>query len=151
MPASSPITDTLAYLLGLGTRHEAFMRAEYTATGQSSGAGKYPLLLVELEAQGPETNAGLDTLTFAIQVLDKPARINVAEVPELLGSTKVWADEITQQLRDEHPGLLASVNYLALPGQAGTDLATGWRLELALKVGKDLDRSTNAAKFAPLL
>ena len=147
---TTPFTAQLAYLLGLGTRHLEIGRAELTSDGQASGNTRYPLVLVEADVQGSETNAGLDTLTFAIQVLDMPERIDPRTGPDLLGTTKTWADELTQQLRDEQPGALAGVNYLALPGQAGSDLATGWRMELQLKVPKQIDRNANAAKFAPL-
>lgn len=151
MPTPSPFAAQLDYLVALGRRHLAIGRAELTRDGQASGTLTYPLVLVEADVQGSETTQALDTLTFAIQVLDKPDRLGAEPLPDLLGRTKAWADELTQQLRDELPGRLASVNYLALPGEAGADLATGWRVELSLKVPKDLDRSLTASRFAPLV
>jgi hypothetical protein len=145
-----PYTALLAFLVALGQRHLATGRAELTATGEASGALEYPLWLVEIDSQGSETTPGLDTLTAAVQVLDKPGRIGEEPADVLLGRTKAWADEYTQQFRDERPGELAGVNYLALPGDVGADLAAGWRLELSVKLPKDLDRNANAARFAPL-
>ena len=144
------------YLLGLGQRFVSIGRAEFTLDGQALAAEGYPLLLIEADAQGSELigdrgrPTGQDTFTVAVQVLDHRGNPTEADLLAMLAATNTWADQLTQQLRDERPGQLGTVNKLALPGQAGTDLATGWRLELTLKVEKDLDRTTNAGLFAPL-
>lgn len=146
----------LDYLLRLGQRHLAITRAEYTLTGEPSENAIYPLVLVEIDTQATElirpdnTPTGLDAYTFAIQVLDTPARADTDIVPDLLASTGDWASQLTEQLRQELPGQLTGVNRLALPGVAGTDLATGWRLELQVKLAKTINRTTNGSLFAPL-
>jgi hypothetical protein len=139
----------LPYLLGLGVRFSEIGRSELTLTGQASDKARYPLLLVEAEMFGNETTPGSDTFTVAVQVLTKPERFDEAQVLALLDQTNTWVDCLTQQLRDERGGQLASVSKLPLPGQAGADMAIGWRVELQLKLAKGIDRNANKDLFTP--
>lgn len=141
-------------LAALGRRHKQIRRAYITGTGEAPTAAVYPLLLIEADPLCEEMTEQLDSYSFAIQVLDRErdGRGEYAEgaedVAQLLTRTKEWATEILQQLRAESPGWLGSPpSYLGLPQCAGTDLATGWRVEFRLKVPREINRATNAALF----
>ncbi len=144
-------------LAAYGRRHKQIGRAAVTGTGEAPDDSLYPLLLVEADPLCEELTAQLDLYSIAIQVLDRPRgasgeyRAGAEEVAELLTRTKGWGDHIMQHLRDEHPGWIdGKPSFLGLPECAGTDLATGWRVEFRLKVPRDLDRNANAANFTPL-
>ena len=145
-------SQLLDYLASLGTRHAEIGRAEITYDGQGSGKTAYPLVLVEGDALRDELTPGLDRYSLAIQVLTQSARQGQETPAVLLARCAVWVDEILQQLRDEMPGALdGQPSAVAFVGNAGSDLATGWRVELRLKLPKPaLNRQTNAAKFRPL-
>lgn len=143
-------------MASLGRRHKAIGRAARTGTGEAPEGSTYPLLLVEADPLCEEVTTSLDVYSFAVQVLDRPAdergdyRAGAEEVADVLTRTKGWADQILQQLRDENPGMIANKpTFLALPEIAGTDLATGWRVEFRLNVERSLDRNANAAHFSP--
>jgi hypothetical protein len=154
---SAPLTysSAFAYLLGLGERFEPIGRSELTLTGEPSGLLSYPLLLIEADPLGSEMvgaggmPTGLESFTIAVQVLDNRERPTQDGLLAMLEQTNRWADQLTQQLRDERGGQLESVSKLPLPGQAGTDLACGWRVELRLKIAKEVNRQTNRDLFAP--
>ncbi|RZK55440.1 MAG: hypothetical protein EOO59_10585 [Hymenobacter sp.] len=155
MPAPLTYATAFDYLLSLGRRFSLIGRAELTFTGEASAAAKYPLLLIEADPQGSETignggvPTGADTFTIAVQVLTQQPDPTPADLQAMLVQTNGWADSLTQQLRDERPQQLAGVNKLSIPGTAGTALACGWRVELQLKIVKDLNRTTNRDLFAP--
>ncbi|HEX8658451.1 MAG TPA: hypothetical protein VF690_12985 [Hymenobacter sp.] len=147
----SALLDALA---SLGSRHRQIGRAALTGTGEAPANSEYPLLLVEADPLCEELTVNLDSYSFALQVLDRERdaqgdyRAGAEDVAVVLTRTKEWADELLQQLRDEHPGWVdGKPSFLGLPQSAGTDLATGWRLELRLKVPRDFNRNANAAKF----
>lgn len=143
----------LDYLLALGVRFQPIGRSELTFTGEATQGQPYPLLLVEGDAQGNESpqTPGLDVFTIAVQVLTQASTDSPLpeELQELLRQTNAWVDCLTEQVRQERSGQLAGVSKLCLPGQAGSDLACGWRVELQLKLAKELNRTTNASLFAP--
>jgi hypothetical protein len=155
MPASLLTYATaFPYLVGLGQRFSLIGRAELTLTGEASGELGYPLLLIEADPSGneiidPTRPTGLDTFTIAVQVLTQAPNPTQADLVLMLEQTNGWVDNLTEQLRKERGGQLAGVNKLSLPGQAGTDLACGWRVELQLKLAKDINRNTNAGLFTP--
>jgi len=148
---------TFDYLLRLGERFTPIGRSELSYEGLFNAADGYPLLVVEGEVQGQDvyrdtTPTGVESLTYAVQVLTQPAAGRApqpAGQAELLAQTKEWAEALAEQLRREHPGCLVGVNKLALPGTAGTALATGWRVELTLKLQNPIDRTASAALFTP--
>jgi hypothetical protein len=153
---AEPLTyDTaLDYLEKLGKRFTLIGRSELTYTGEASADSKYPLLLVEGDAPGSEIfdtsrPTGVETFTVSVQVLNQSADNKAATTRKLLAQTNAWADQLTEQLRQERPQQLVNVNKLPLPGQAGGSLATGWRLELTLKIAKEVDRATNKDLFTP--
>lgn len=153
---SAPLTyaNVFAYLLDLGVRFSLIGRSELTYSGEAVAADGYPLLLVEGDAPGSEVfdasrPTGVESFTVAVQVLTQQPDPKPADLQVLLVATNAWADSLTEQLRTERPQQLLSINKLPLPGQAGTDLACGWRLELTLKIVKDINRTTNRALFAP--
>jgi hypothetical protein len=140
------------YLVGLGQRFSLIGRAELTLTGEVSGELGYPLLLIEADPSGneiidPSRSTGLDTFTIAVQVLTQAPSPTQADLLLMLEQTNDWADNLTEQLRKERGGQLANINKLPLPGQAGTDLACGWRVELQFKLAKAINRNTNATLF----
>lgn len=144
-------------LAALGTRHAQIGRSALTGTGEAPEGSHYPLLLIEADPLCEELSPQLDTYSFAVQVLDRPRdaagdyRAGAEPVAQVLTRTKEWADQLLQQLRDEHPGWVdGRPSLLGLPEIAGTDLATGWRVEFRLKVPRALDRAANAALFTPL-
>jgi hypothetical protein len=152
----APLTyDTaLDYLESLGKRFSLIGRAELTYTGEASAEAKYPLLLIEGDAPGSEIfdvsrPTGVETFTVAVQVLNQSTDNRTLTTRALLVQTNAWADGLTEQLRQERPGQLVNVNKLPLPGAAGGSLATGWRVELTLKIVKQVDRSTNSTLFTP--
>jgi hypothetical protein len=152
---SAPLTyaNAFDYLLGLGRRFSLIGRAELTFTGEAVAAEGYPLLLVEGDPQGSELidagrPVGSDSFTIAVQVLLQQADPNAADLAHMLQQANAWADSLTEQLRYERPQQLWGVNKLALPGQAGSDLACGYRVELTLKLVKEIDRTTNRDLFA---
>jgi hypothetical protein len=154
MPAPLTYATALPYLLGLGVRFEPIGRSELTYTGDASAQAKYPLLLVEGDAPGSELfdtarPTGVETFTVAVQVLTQDEDTRTATTADLLALTNTWADQLTQQLRDERQQQLVSVNKLPLAGVAGGALATGWRVELTLKVVKDFNRNATRDLFAP--
>lgn len=147
---------TLAYLLRLGERFQPIGRSELSYEGLVQAAEGYPLLVVEGEVQGQDiyreaTPTGVESLTFAVQVLTQPSgrQPEPAGLSDLLAQTKEWAEALTEQVRREQPGQLVGVNKVALPGSAGSDLATGWRVELTLKLQNPIDRAASAALFDP--
>ena len=151
-----PLTYETAfdYLLALGLHFSPIGRSELTFTGEASAEAKYPLLLIEADSQGSELigegqrPTGQDSFTIAVQVLTQPGP--AANTPHaMLALTNTWADSLCEQLRLERPGQLAGVNKLSLPGIAGTALAYGWRVELQLKVAKNIDRTANRDLFTP--
>jgi hypothetical protein len=154
MPASALLTyaTALPYLVGLGLRFSLIGRAELTLTGEPSASAEYPLLLVEADPQGsevidPSRPTGVDTFTFAVQVLDKRENPSADDLLAMLTQANGWTDQLTEQLRHERPGQLVGVNKLPLPGQAGSALACGQRVELQLKLAKGIDRTTNRDLF----
>jgi hypothetical protein len=154
MPAPLTYATVFAYLLDLGVRFSLIGRSELTYSGEAVAAQGYPLLLVEGDAGGSEIfdanrPTGVESFTVAVQVLTQQADPKPADLEALLATTNAWADSLTEQLRHERPQQLLGVNKLALPGQAGSDLACGWRLELTIKLVKGIDRTTNRALFAP--
>lgn len=154
MPAPLTYANVFDYLLDLGVRFSLIGRSELTFTGEAVAAEGYPLLLVEGDPQGSEIidngrPVGADTFTIAVQVLAFQADPKPADLQELLRQTNAWADSLAEQLRHERPQQLWAVSKLALPGQAGSNLACGWRVELTLKVVKDINRTTNRDLFAP--
>ena len=155
MPAPLTYASAFAYLFGLGERFEPIGRSELTLTGESGGLLPYPLLLIEADPLGSELVAaggmptGVESFTISMQVLDQRERPTQDALLAMLEETNRWANQLTQQLRDERPGQLESVSKLPLPGQAGTDLACGWRLELRLKIAKEVNRQTNCDLFTP--
>jgi hypothetical protein len=156
MPAAPLLTfaTVLPYLVGLGQRFSEIGRAELTLTGAASGELPYPLLLVEGDPMGneiidPSRPTGVETFTVAVQVLTQHPRPTPAELQGLLIQTNGWADSLTEQLRSERGGQLMGVSKLPLPGEAGADLACGWRVELQFKLAKSINRNTNAALFTP--
>ena len=141
-------------LATLGRRHKQIRRAYISGTGEAPAGAKYPLLLIEADPLCEELTEQLDSYSFAIQILDRErdARgeyaVDAEEVAQVLTRTKEWATQILQQLRAESPGWLGSLPaYLGLPQCAGTDLATGWRVEFRLKVPREINRGTNSAYF----
>lgn len=146
----------LDLLASYGKRHRLIGRAHLTGTGEAPAGSTYPLLLVEADPLCEELTLGLDTYSVAIQVLDRERdassewRADAEDVATVLTRTKEWGDNIIQQLRDENPGWIeGKPSFLGLPQCAGTDLATGWRIEMRLKVPRELNRLTNAALFDP--
>jgi hypothetical protein len=142
----------LPYLVGLGQRFSLIGHAELTLTGEASGELGYPLLLVEADPSGneiidPSRPTGLDTFTIAVQVLTQHPSPTQADLVLMLEQTNGWADNLTEQLRKERGSQLAAVSKLSLPGQAGSDLACGWRVELQFKLAKSINRNTNADLF----
>lgn len=148
---------TFDYLLRLGERFHLIGRSELSYEGLVKAAGGYPLLVVEGEVQSQDvyrdaTPSGVESITYAVQVLTQPEagrQPDPAGVAGLLALTKEWAEALCEQLRREHPGCLAGVNKVALPAVAGGALATGWRVELTLKLQNPLDRVASAALFDP--
>ncbi|MDO7849002.1 hypothetical protein Q5H92_21740 [Hymenobacter sp. M29] len=145
------LLDTLA---SFGRRHRQIGRAALTGTGEAPANSVYPLLLVEADPLCEGMTLGIDSYSIALQVLDRERdqygefRADAEDVPAMLTRTKDWADQIIQQLRDENPGWIdGNPSFLGLPQCAGTDLATGWRIEMRLKVPRELNRVTNAAFF----
>ena len=156
MPVPAPLTyaSAFAYLLGLGVRFSLIGRSELTYTGEASEAAKYPLLLVEGDAPGSELfdavrPTGVETFTVAVQVLTTPTDNRAPHMAEVLALTNGWADALTEQLRHERRQQLVGVNKLPIVGVGGGALATGWRLELTLKLVKDLDRAATEILFTP--
>ena len=151
-----PLTYATAheYLLQLGRRFAPIGRAQLSYDGLLVDA-EYPLLVVEGDSQGSDVlregsqPTGVESFTVAVQVLTMPERADATLLPAMLAETKGWAEALNEQLRQEHAGCLLNVGWLALPGVAGTDLATGWRVELTLKLRKDIDRTVSAALFTP--
>lgn len=146
----------LATLADLGVRHRHIGQAALTGTGEAPEGSRYPLVLIEADPLCEELTPQLDTYSMAMQVLDQSRdasgyyRAGAEAVADVLTRTKEWADQLMQQLRDEHPGWLdGKPSFLGLPEIAGTDLATGWRVEFRLKVPRNLDRAANAALFTP--
>lgn len=144
-------------LADLGRRHRDIGRGMLTGTGEAPANSTYPLLLVEADPLADEMTPQLDSFAMALQVLDRPRdehgeyRAGAEEVADMLTRTKDWADQILQQLRDERPGWVeGKPSFLALPECAGSDLATGWRIEFRLKVPRALNRAANSAHFLPL-
>jgi hypothetical protein len=144
--------EVLDYLQGLGRRRTDIDRA---ALGYE-GAGEYPVLVVEPDPFCGESSPGLMNYDFAFLVLNREQdangnyRRNPSQEPALLAQTGQWCDELIEMLRHENPGDLAKGTYsrVALT-QYGSDLATGWRVELRLQVAQNINRQTNAALFAP--
>lgn len=154
MPAPLTYDNCLAYLLGLGERFSLIGRSELTYTGEASEGAKYPLLLVEGDAPGSEVfdaarPTGVETFTVAVQVLTTDPDTRAHTTRALLAQTNAWADSLTEQLRQERQGQLAQVSKLPIPAAAGGALATGWRLELTLRIVKGLNRQTNRDLFSP--
>jgi hypothetical protein len=153
MPAPLTYESAFNYLLGLGRRFLPIGRSELTFTGEAAEGTTYPLLLVEADPQGAElignggTPSGLDSFTIAVQVLMQQESPKPADLQAMLVQTNKWADSLAEQLRAERPGQLAGMNKLSLPGVAGSALACGWRVELQLKVAKDIDRTINRDLF----
>ena len=150
MPVPAPLTyaTAFAYLLGLGKRFEPIGRSELTYTGEASEAAKYPLLLVEGDAPGSELfdgarPTGVETFTLAVQVLTQGP-----DPAALLALTNGWADALTEQVRHERRQQLVGINKLPIVGVGGGALATGWRVELTLKLTKDIDREATQTLFA---
>ncbi|MGI4834642.1 MAG: hypothetical protein ACRYFK_14395 [Janthinobacterium lividum] len=143
----------LDYLLSLGVRFSLIGRSALTFSGEAPAGQAYPVLLVEGDAQGNESQQtpGLDVFTAAVQVLAMPASSEptTEQLQALLVETNTWVDMLSEQLRQERSGQLAGVNKLCLPGIAGGAMACGWRVELQLKLAKQLNRTTNGALFAP--
>jgi len=146
---------TFDYLQHLGQRFQPIGRAELSYEGLVTATDGYPLLVVEGEVQGQDiyrdaTPSGVESFTYAIQVLTLPERApGPTELAELLVQTKGWADALCEMLRHEHSGCLVGVNKVALPNSAGGNLATGWRVELTLKLQNPIDRGAALALFDP--
>lgn len=146
-------SQTLAYLQGLGTRHQAIGRARLAFEGK----GEYPLVVVEPDPLVAESSPGLLNYDLAFLVLDREQdengeyRPDQEQHPALLATTGQWADELIEQLRHEYPGDLGKNSYArAALTDFGADRATGWRVELRLQVRQNIDRNTNATLFDSL-
>lgn len=156
---SGPLTYESAfdYLLGLGLRFSPIGRSELTFSGEPAEGAEYPLVLVEADPQGSELigegqrPTGQDSFTIAVQVLTQAKSTATADLHAAQVQTNSWVDSLCEQLRHERPQQLAGVGRLALPGVAGSALACGWRVELQLKVVKNIDRDATRALFTPEL
>ena len=154
---SGPLTyeSAFAYLLSLGERFTPIGRSALTFSGEPPEGSEYALVLVEADPQGSEIigegqrPTGQDSFTIAVQVLTQAASTAVLDLHAAQVLTNSWVDMLCEQLRKERPGQLVGANRLALPGVAGSALACGWRVELQLKLVKDIDRAAIAALFTP--
>lgn len=155
MPAPLTYETAFDYLLGLARRFSPIGRGELTFTGEAPESAKYPLVLVEADPQGSEiignggVPTGLDSFTIAVQVLTQHESPKPTDLAAMLAQTNKWVDSLAEQLRTERPQQLAGLSRLALPGQAGSALACGWRVELTLKLAKAIDRNANKDLFTP--
>lgn len=141
------LSEFNTFFADLAPRHYAVRSFHRGFDMDELGNVALPVVFAEADVQTVEKSPGVDAVTLAFCVLDKPERTGGLE-SAILDATREIADDLLEAIRAVPALRQLTCQSVAVLGAGGTSGLTGWRYELEINVAKRA-RGGLSSRFDP--